>query len=211
MQQLFAILEKGGIVMIPLLACSIFTLTIGLERFWIYRKAQTPVASLLTKLTPLLTAGNWPAAEKACRASGGAVARVMATGLTHLIVTHQAAGLTNSLEGAAAHEAALLRRRLNYLDMIVTLSPLLGLLGTVTGMINTFSVLTVQSGQTPAITGGIGEALIATATGLCIAIVALVIHSIFSQWLDNMITDVEEACTLLMDHANRMMNNHEAT
>ncbi len=210
MQQLLVILEKGGIVMIPLLLCSIFMFAIGLERFWFYRKAQTPVATLLTKLTPLFAATNWQGAINVCQLEKGVVAKVIATGLTDLIVTHQVTGLANSLEGAAAHWASKLRQRLNYLDMIVTLSPLLGLLGTVTGMINTFNVLTIQAGQPSAITGGIGEALIATATGLCIAIVALVIHSIFSQWLDNIITDIEAACTTLIDYANRM-KNHEAS
>lgn len=208
MQQLLVILEKGGIVMIPLLLCSIFVLAIGLERFCFYRKAQTPVAALLAKITPLFADANWQEATVVCQADGGVVAKVVATGLTDLIVTHQGAGLANSLEGAAAHWASKLRQRLNYLDMIVTLSPLLGLLGTVTGMINTFNVLTVQAGQPSAITGGIGEALIATATGLCIAIVALVIHSIFSQWLDNIITDTEQACTMLIDYSNRV-NRHE--
>jgi biopolymer transport protein ExbB len=210
MQQLLVLLEKGGIVMIPLLLCSIFMFAIGLERFWFYHKAQTPVVTLLAKLTPLFAAGNWQQAIQVCEFEAGVVAKVIAAGLTDLIVTHQVTGLANSLEGAAAHWAAKLRQRLNYLDMIVTLSPLLGLLGTVTGMINTFNVLTIQAGQPAAITGGIGEALIATATGLCIAIIALVIHSIFSQWLDNIITDIEEACTTLIDYANRM-KNHEAS
>jgi len=210
MQQLLLLLEKGGIVMIPLLFCSIFMLTIGLERFWFYRKASTPVTALLTKLTPLFAEGNWQEALTLCQSDKGVVAKVMATGLTNLIVTHQVTGLANSLEGAAAHWAAKLRQRLNYLDMIVTLSPLLGLLGTVTGMINTFNVLTIQAGQPSAITGGIGEALIATATGLCIAIIALVIHSVFAQWLDTIITDIEESCTTLMDFANRM-SRHEAS
>ena len=210
MQQMLIILEKGGIVMIPLLFCSIFMLAIGLERFWFYRKAQTPIATLLAKLTPLFAAGHWQDAITVCQSDKGVVAEVIAAGLTNLIVTHQVTGLANSLEGAAAHWASKLRQRLNYLDMIVTLSPLLGLLGTVTGMINTFNVLTIQTGQPSAITGGIGEALIATATGLCIAIVALIIHSVFSQWLDNIITDTEEACTLLIDYANRM-SSHEAS
>lgn len=210
MQNLFTIFEKGGIVMIPLLICSIFMVTIGLERFWFYRKAQPPVALLLNKLTPLFTAGKWQEAETICRNDTGAVAKVIATGLNYFIVTHHTDGLTNSLEGAAAHWSSLLRKRLNYLDMIVTLSPLLGLLGTVTGMINTFSVLTIQAGQPSAITGGIGEALIATATGLCIAIIALVIHSIFAQWLDNIITDIEQVSTLLVDQATRMENNETA-
>ena len=84
-----------------------------------------------------------------------------------------------------------LRSHLYYLSVIVTLAPLLGLLGTISGMIRSFSIFNVQSGQAIAITGGIGEALIATAFGLCVAILALVIHSYFTQRLDRIITDME--------------------
>lgn len=84
-----------------------------------------------------------------------------------------------------------LRSRLYYLSVIVTLAPILGLLGTISGMIRAFSVLNVQSGQAVAITGGVGEALIATAFGLCVAVLALVVHSYFTQRLDRIITDME--------------------
>ena len=79
------------------------------------------------------------------------------------------------------------------------MAPLLGLLGTVIGMIGSFKVLDV-SGDNPAlITGGVGEALIATATGLCVAVLALVVHSYFSNRLDGILTDVENVCTLLIN------------
>ena len=86
---------------------------------------------------------------------------------------------------------AKLRRRLYYLSVIVTMAPLLGLLGTISGMIRSFSILNVQSGQAVAITGGVGEALIATDFGLCVAILALAVHSYFTQRLDRIITDME--------------------
>ena len=71
------------------------------------------------------------------------------------------------------------------------MGPLLGLLGTISGMITSFSIFNVQSGQAVAITGGVGEALIATAFGLCVAIVSLVVHAYFTQRLDRIITDME--------------------
>ncbi len=73
----------------------------------------------------------------------------------------------------------------------MTLGPILGLLGTISGMIRAFSIFNVQTGQSAAITGGVGEALIATAFGLCVAILALLIHSYFTQRLDRIITDME--------------------
>ena len=86
---------------------------------------------------------------------------------------------------------AKLRSRLYYLSVIVTMAPLLGLLGTISGMITSFSIFNVESGQAIAITGGCGEALVATAFGLCVAILALAVHAYFTQRLDRIITDME--------------------
>lgn len=208
MEQIASLLEKGGIVMIPLLFCSVFMFAVAMERFWFYHKAKTSLSTLLPQLTPLLQTGLWQQAVELCQNQPGVPAKVASAGLNYLLAGAKPEGLENSLESAAAHWAAKLRSRLNYLDMIVTLSPLLGLLGTVTGMINTFSVLTIQTGQPSAITGGVGEALIATATGLCIAIIALIFHSIFVQWLDQIITDTEQVCSLLVDSVNKV-NCHE--
>ena len=87
---------------------------------------------------------------------------------------------------------------LNYLSTIVTLAPLLGLLGTISGMIQSFSVFNLQAGQPMAITGGIGEALVATATGLLVAILALVVHTYFAQRMDTMLTLLEKTMNTLL-------------
>ena len=71
------------------------------------------------------------------------------------------------------------------------MAPLLGLLGTISGMISTFSVFNLEAGDPSAITGGVGEALIATAMGLCVAIIALTVHAYFSQRIENIVTDME--------------------
>jgi biopolymer transport protein ExbB len=93
-----------------------------------------------------------------------------------------------------------LRARLYYLSVIVTMAPLLGLLGTISGMISAFSVFNVQTSQASAITGGVGEALVATAFGLCVAILALVVHAYFTQRVDCILTDMEECCSLVESH-----------
>lgn len=84
-----------------------------------------------------------------------------------------------------------LQDHLNYLEAIITIAPLLGLLGTVTGMITAFDVLSVVSGQPFAITGGVSEALIATATGLCVAIIALCLHTVLIQYQNNIVSELE--------------------
>ena len=99
----------------------------------------------------------------------------------------------------AYEEVAMnLRARLNYLSMVVTLAPLLGLLGTISGMIESFNIFSVQAGQPLAITGGIGEALIATATGLCVAIFALIVHTYFAQKLDEMLAKLDKTTLLVL-------------
>ena len=96
------------------------------------------------------------------------------------------------------------------MNVIVTMAPLLGLLGTISGMISAFSVFNIQEGQAHAITGGVGEALIATATGLCVAIVALAIHAYFMQRIDNIVTDMEQSFSLVEAHHNRGDSNASA-
>ncbi len=89
---------------------------------------------------------------------------------------------------------AKLRKRLYYLSVIVTMAPLLG---TISGMITSFSVFNLESGQPTAITGGVGEALIATAMGLCVAIIALTVHAYFSQRIENIVTDMEQCFSMV--------------
>ena len=107
------------------------------------------------------------------------------------------------LESRAGIFMATLRDKLDYLGIIVTMSPLLGLLGTIVGMIGAFSIFNVEAGAPMAITGGIGEALIATATGLCVAIFSLCAHSYFAHRMDNIITDMEQCFSALLEAETR--------
>ena len=106
-------------------------------------------------------------------------------------------------ESQAGIFIAKLKNKLDYLAIIVTMSPLLGLLGTIVGMIGAFSIFNLESGAPIAITGGIGEALIATATGLCVAILSLCAHSYFAHRMDNMITDMEQCFSALLEAETR--------
>ena len=101
------------------------------------------------------------------------------------------------------------KMRMHYIKILpgdkvrVEMSPLLGLLGTIIGMIGSFSIFNLQEGQPMAITGGIGEALIATASGLCVAILALCAHSYFAQRLDTSITNMEQCFSALLEAESR--------
>lgn len=192
----FELFNKGGLVMYPLLLCSLFVVAIAVERFRYYRSADTELEKLLAALKPKLKAADWPGAAAICNQNQGAVSQVLLTGLARIKYSSK---LESTLENAAQLEAANLRRNLGYLDTIVTLSPLLGLLGTVVGMIQSFSVFNVKSGQPMAITGGVGEALVATAAGLCVAVLALLVHSYYSHRLDAVVTDMEQACSVFLN------------
>ena len=113
-----------------------------------------------------------------CNRENSSLGLVAAAGVKAAIVGEN---VELALNVAYDKEAMKLRARLNYLSMIVTLAPLLGLLGTISGMIDSFNIFSLQAGQPLAITGGIGEALIATATGLCVSIFALLVHTYFAQ------------------------------
>jgi biopolymer transport protein ExbB len=180
-----AVLARGGPVMIPLAACSIMALAVILERalmWWRVGTSRDPDA-VLTRAAK----GEWTEACKLGEASRSPAARVLAAG-----IQHRNPAPTLAMEVSARHELARLRRFLPVLDTIVTLSPLLGLLGTVTGMIAAFGVMGQSGMNSPhAITGGVAEALIATAVGLGIAIAALVPLNFFNSRVDAMHNTIE--------------------
>jgi biopolymer transport protein ExbB len=185
MSAVLDVLVKGGPVMIPLAACSVIALAVVLERAWTWRglgHSGDPEVVLARA-----AGGEW---EDACRlgeASRSPVARVLAAG-----IRHRNPAATLAMEAAARAEAARLKRFLPVLDTIITLSPLLGLLGTVTGMIGAFGVMAQSGMNSPgAITGGVGEALIATAAGLGVAIAALVPFNFFSSRVESMLDTIE--------------------
>jgi biopolymer transport protein ExbB len=174
MAQVLAVIVKGGVVMIPLLICSLISLALTIERilFWAKLKSREVLREILTHVEQ----GEFDQALKLGKTSQQPIARVMAAG-----IAHRNPAPAKAMEAAAQAEIPVLKRRLGVLDTIVTLAPLLGLLGTVVGMIGSFDVMAdVGIGQPHAITGGVAEALIATATGLLIAILTLVSYNYFT-------------------------------
>ena len=192
--------QKGGPVMFVLLACSIAVAVIAIERFRFYRQAGKGASDFVAKLPGLLQGGSLQQAAEACRVENTAPAYIAELG-----IRAAAAGddVPLALDTAYADMAMRLRERLNYLSMIVTMAPLLGLLGTISGMIESFSIFSVRAGEPLAITGGIGEALIATATGLCVAIFALIMHTYFVQRLDEMLAMLDKAAAAVQSSLKR--------
>lgn len=191
--ELLAMFHQGGLVMYPLLLCSIIAVAILVERLRTYKKAKSNMAMLREEIPAHIHERE--ALLDICVRDGGVAAEMVYAGAAQGGTPEQQ---NQRMQSAAVAIAGRLRSYLNYLETIVTLAPLLGLLGTVTGMISSFNVLSVADGQPFAITAGVGEALIATATGLCVAIIALVIHTYLVQVQDKLITDMEELGNVYM-------------
>ena len=196
MAEFWALIEKGGLVMPLLFLGSVLSVAVAVDRFRAFHSGDANSALLQERLEPLLKQGDWKAALTEAGKTESLIALVASAGIENAVRGSRAADM--AMEGVANRGAARLRQRLDILGLMVTLAPLLGLLGTVIGMIRAFNVLNVRSGQPFAITGGVGEALIATAAGLCVAILALVMLSYFRNRLDRMLGDVEEVASLVL-------------
>jgi biopolymer transport protein ExbB len=188
---MMAILIKGGVVMIPLLASSIISLAVIFERLYFWRRLRKQEVD--QTILQLVAEGNLDQALKLARESWHPVARVLCAGIEFKDVAPATA-----MEAAAQAEIQHLRSYLPILDTIITLAPLLGLLGTITGMISAFGIVSDAGlGQPHAITGGVAEALIVTATGLFIAIMTLIPYNYFRAKVERLTERIEERATRL--------------
>ena len=181
----------------PLLVCSLIALTVVVERIIFIiteKKRRSPQA--VHEILGHVERGDNAAALRAGEGSPDFVARV----LTHAL-SHREESLTNAVLDASGEELERFNRGLTVLDTIITLAPLLGLLGTVTGMIRTFGLLGGAELDAPqAVTGGIAEALIATAFGLGIAITALIPFNFLNARMEKARREIESAATKLELH-----------
>lgn len=198
--QTIHLFHQGGPIMYIMVVCSFFAVAIAVERVLYFKSVTQNLPEFQQQIKPLVEKGRFSDATQLCEKNAPNILAGIA--LAGLQAFQQGSKLENALESASSLAAANLRERLDDLSMLVTLSPLLGLLGTVIGMIQSFSILQVQSGQPMAITGGVGEALIATATGLSIATLALLLHNIFSRKVNRLITEIEQTAALIINHVS---------
>ena len=189
MFEVLTTLSKGGPVMVPLAVCSMLAATVIIERYLALRNGDRGGEELIGEIRQAFSRGDGLEALSRCEKMGGVVASVLAAGLrAHLGGTPPG----EAMEEQALAEQRMLNRRLVVLDTIVTLAPLLGLLGTVLGMITAFHIISLSGTTHPAgITGGVAEALIATATGLGIAICSLIGYNWCRDKVRQVIEEVE--------------------
>ncbi|MFH0845103.1 MAG: MotA/TolQ/ExbB proton channel family protein [Pseudomonadota bacterium] len=180
--------------MYPLLACSIISLTVIIERalFWIredIRRNQLLVDDVLE----LCRKGDWDTVKRKVVDSRDYILRILING-----ILHREFSMTKAMETAASDEIRRMRRYLIVLDTMITLAPLLGILGTVTGIINSFEVMGTTGIDHPqAVTAGIAQALITTAAGLVIAIFSVFPYNYFNSRAEDAARTIEKYATSL--------------
>jgi len=185
---------KGGVVMYPLLICSVCVLTIVIERaiFWInlnYRHNR----QLINEVLETCQLGDWELVKKKTVGSKDYAIRVLVSG-----IVHRKFSMTKAMEVAAIQEIIKMRRGLGILDTMITVAPLLGILGTVIGIILSFKMLAIEGIDNPqAVTGGIAQALITTAAGLGIAILAVIPYNYFNVKVEQAVQTMEQYATSL--------------
>ena len=185
---------KGGPVMIPLLGCSILALTVILERtfFWI-REDLRRNQPLVDRALELCRAGDWDAVKEEVAGSKDYIIKILVSG-----ILHRDFSMTKAMETASADEIKRMRQYLGVLDTLITVTPLLGIFGTVIGIIASFEMLGSTGIENPqAVTEGIAQALITTAAGLGIAILSVFPYNYFNSRVENAAMAVEKYATSL--------------
>lgn len=185
--QLWHYFQAGGMVMWALLACSLFAVAIGIQRIRFFSQTGFNPEDE-RNMTVFLQKKEWEKARKLATDQENFMSQLLVRTIEKSDVREREL----TFENGATTLIHRMQEGLRNLDMIVTLSPLLGLLGTVLGMIQSFQVLDVKEGNMDAITGGVAEALVATAFGLIVAVLALCIHSYLTYRLDKAVTTLEE-------------------
>lgn len=192
---------KGGPVMYPLLALMIIGLAFIIERFIALSRAKINTAEFLTKIRAALRNKNVKEAVKICETFKGPIASILKTGL--MKYGDPKDEIEKTMENAAMHEIARLERGLAVLSVISNLAPILGFLGTVTGMIQSFDAL-AQLNDPGAVAKGISQALITTAGGLIVSVPMLLAYSYFTTRVNSFIREIESASAVLMESFSQM-------
>jgi biopolymer transport protein ExbB len=197
--QVYTYFIQGGIFMWPILLFSLIALAVIIERLIVFHRAKVNVNEFLTKVRKaLLVNRNVKEAIKVCEQYRGPVASVTKAGL--LRYGHDRQDIEKTIENAALYELDRLERRLGILATTANVEPMLGFLGTVSGMIKSFGTLATSGLSNPgAVAAGISEALITTAAGLIVAIPAQIAFNYFTTKVTRYVRDIETASNMLLE------------
>ncbi|OQY02209.1 MAG: flagellar motor protein MotA [Desulfobacteraceae bacterium 4572_123] len=189
---MWTIFSKGGPVMYPLAACSVIALSVIIDRtiFWIKHSLQRK-PSLVAEILEFYRRGELEAIRKKTAGCRDFVVKVLVSG-----IVHREFSMVKAMEAAATEEIKRMRRFMPVLDTMITVAPLLGIFGTVIGIISSFEILGTAGIEHPqAVTAGIAQALITTAAGLGIAILSVFPYNYFNSRVENAVLTIEQYAT----------------
>ena len=194
----FNFIFRGGFMMLPLLASSLVALTIIIERWKAFHEQYRTPVDFVSKVLVAMQEGKVSEASHICHVKSLPVASVLKAGIENF--KNPAEEMEIAMKNAGESWVPVLEKRIHWLDTIITIAPLMGLLGTIIGMMGSFKVLTQSGVDDPySITGGIAEALIATATGLVVALISVIAHNYFNNQVKNSIYEMESAASRLAE------------
>jgi len=189
---------KGGILMYPIAFCSIVALGVFLERLWSLRKKKVIPQEFLMEIVDMVAKGKIREAITYCKRSDASIAHIAYAGIENYGKRREL--IKERMEEVGKREVANLERYINVIGTIAGVAPLLGLLGTVSGMIKSFNVISLQGVADPSsLAGGISEALITTAAGLVVAIPAFVMYRYLRNRVDSLVVEMEEISVRMVE------------
>jgi len=208
----FEIVKAGGWLMFPIIAGSIIALGIVLERLWALQTSKVMPPHLVATIWHWIKEGQLERSKIEEMSRQSALGRILAAGLNNRHLERER--IKEYIEDTGRQVVHDLERYLNTLGTIAAISPLLGLLGTVVGMIQVFNAITTSGvGNAAPLAGGISTALITTAAGLSVAIPALVFHRYLTGRVDELVVKMEEEAIKMVDvlHNNRQLTNNSSS
>lgn len=196
---LLSIFLKGGIIMWPILLCSVIGLAVIIDRYMVVRKARINVPAFLVRIRGLIKKNDITGAISYCMEEKSPIANIVRKGLKKYKLGHER--VKDAVENAGRQEVSKLEKGLPVLASIAGIAPLLGFLGTVTGMISAFMIIQDLAGSAnPSdLAGGIWEALITTAFGLIVGIPALAFYNYFLSAVKKLVGDMETVANDVVD------------
>jgi len=195
--EIFEFLQKGGYLMIPIAICSVLSLAVIIEKLINLRTNKIIAPEVKSVVNNLASEDDINLALTVCDQHKGVLSNLMKMVLRHKGTSYLA--VRDELSDNGRQEVRVLEKGLVILETVAAVTPILGLLGTVVGMIKVFNVISVQGvGEASALSGGISEALISTAAGLTVGIPALIFYNYFSKKTEDLILDMENISNNLL-------------
>ncbi|WP_020210368.1 MotA/TolQ/ExbB proton channel family protein [Gilvimarinus chinensis] len=204
---MFEVIAAGGWLMLPIILCSVAVLAISAERYWSLNPNKIAPRHLLAQVWGWIKNNDLNAERLKELKQSSPLGEILSAGLSNSRYGREI--MKDSIEEAASKVVHDLERFVGVLGTIAAVTPLLGLLGTVFGMIEVFNAIMIKgSGNAGVLAGGISQALITTAAGLCVAIPAMIVHRYFQRHIDYLVVTMEEEAIKLVDalHSDRRVD-----